>query len=107
MFNKYKVTAYHVYDLTEGWTITEFPLQTIEAAENFIKQEEASRRTKHQIYYSARPFEPHIYMIEELIGTSEWEFPDDDDCEPSFDELCKNADKWRSGDYHKVYRFDD
>lgn len=103
MFKRYKVHAYHVYDLTEGWTVTEFPLQTIEAAKRFIKEEEASRRTKHQIYNSARPFEPHRYMIEELIGTAEGELLEDVDYEPSFFELCEAADKWRSGDYHELY----
>lgn len=68
---------------------------------------EASRRTKHQIYNSARPFEPHRYMIEELIGTAEWELSEDDDYEPSFFELCEAADKWRSGDYHELYQFND
>lgn len=107
MFKKFEFTAYHVYDLTEGWTVTEFPLQTIEAAERFIKEREASRRTKHQIYSSARQFEPHIYTIEELIGTAEAELSEDDDYEPSFYELCEAVDKWRSGKYFKVYKFDD
>ena len=87
--------------------MTEFPLQTIEAAENFIKLVETNRRTKHQIYFSARPFEPHIYMIEELIGTAEAELSEDDDYKPSFYELCEAAEDWRSGEYCKKYLFDD
>ena len=107
LFKRFEFTAYHVYDLMDEWTVTEFPLQTIETAKRFIKEEEAFRRTKHQIYNSARPFEPHRYMIEEIIGTAEWELSEDDDYEPSFFELCEAADKWRSGDYHEVYRFKD
>ena len=107
MFKKFEVKAYQVYDLTEGRTVTEFPLQTIEAAERFIKEEEAFRRTRHQNYNSARPFEPHIYMIDEQIGTAEWELSGDDGYEPSFYELREVADEWRSGEYCKKYQFDD
>ena len=107
MFKKFQVNAYHVYDLMDGWTVTEFPLQTIEAAKRFIKEREASRFTKHQIYNSARPFEPHRYTIEEIIGTAEADLSEDDDYEPSFYELCEAADEWRSGEYCKEYQFDD
>lgn len=108
MYKTFKFKAYHVYDSTDGWIVTEFPLQTIEAAKNFIKMMETDRRTKHQIYSSARPFEPHRYMIEELIGTVEMELPEDEkDYEPSFYELCEVADKWRRGKYFTVYNFDD
>lgn len=107
MFKKFKFTAYNVYDSTEGWAVTEFPLQTIETAKRFVKEREASRRTKHQIYNSTRPFEHHRYIIEELIGTTEWEFPDDDYREPSFYELCETVDKWRSGKCVKLNKFDD
>ena len=107
MFKKFEFKAYHVYDLTEGRTVTEFPLQTIEAAERFTKEEEDFRRKKHQMYNSARPFEPHIYMVDEQIGTAEWELSDDDDYEPSFYELCEAVDEWRSGEYCKEYQFDD